>query len=580
MEQKIALTTELEALREENRELGKAVKKLERELRVTKSFLDKVTQTVEAKDTLGSVLSAANARQKAYTDILLDSCPSIIWLLDNGGRFVLSTKVFLTETGMPNFDFIKNKCYDEVLGAFLSPEKLEELADAMAQVKATHAPMLLNGWIDFSKSGSARYYSIELMSIGGETGAHAGITEGVLVLLIDLTEIFYEKQRAEAANSAKSDFLASMSHEIRTPMNAILGMSEMLNRSELSEEQRKYLGDIRKSSQSLLAIINDILDFSKIEAGKMELVETSFNLYMLLDNLASMFRLMLADKSLGFTLDIAADVPKIIQGDENRLRQVLTNLLSNAHKYTRAGGVTLRVWLNEKGLLRFDVEDTGIGIRPDDAGKLFSPFEQLDTRKNRNVVGTGLGLAISYNLCVMMGGRLWLKSEYGKGSTFSVELPCVPAEAVIEESVVSEEAFTAPGARVLLVDDLDINLAVAEAMIGTYEIATDLAKNGPSAIEQAKKTHYDIIFMDHMMPEMDGIEATARIRALGGWNSEVPIIALTANAIAGMEEVFLQNQFDGFLSKPMNFEALGACLRRWLPPGMVVEREDAPQPPQ
>lgn len=561
-------------LLEENKQLKLQVSKLSRELRVSQRFLEKVTQTVEAKDTLGFALSAANAKQRAYTDMLLDSCPNIILLLDDAGRFVLSTKVFLTVTGTHNFDYIKNKTYEEVFSSFVQPETLQKLSDAVGTVVTTKETAILNEWIDFEGDGKARYYSIELMSIGGEKGVDAGISAGVLAVFMDLTDFMREKQRAEAANNAKSDFLASMSHEIRTPMNAILGMSEMLGRSDLGPAQLKYLSDIKKSSQSLLAIINDILDFSKIEAGKLDVLVSSYNLRMLLDNLHSMFSLLFRDKKLKLHFHVHDNVPPTILGDENRLRQVLTNLLSNSMKYTNEGRVEFSAWLSDSGMLRFDIQDTGIGIRQDDIARLFRPFEQLDTYKNKNVVGTGLGLAISHRLCKLMGGNLWLESVYGVGSTFSVSIPCVVSDgSAVEARAEDLEEFLAPNAKVLVVDDIDINLSVAEAMMGALGITPELALNGATAVKLASQNQYDLIFMDHMMPEMDGVETTKLIRLIGGRCASVPIVALTANAINGMEKMFLENQFDDYLPKPLKFSALNLCLRRWLPTNLLHAKQ-------
>jgi signal transduction histidine kinase/ActR/RegA family two-component response regulator len=561
-------------LTEQIKQLTKERNKLFRELRINKNFLDKVNKTLEAKDALGSALSAANAKQKAYTDMLLESCPGIILLLDDNDELVLSTKIFLTLTDTANFDYLKGRSYKEVFSGHLHPEALDRFNAAVKNVKHTKEDQYIYEWIDFGNRDDFRYYSIELMNVGVSKGGNAGIESGILTVFLDLTDVIREKERVEAANSAKSDFLATMSHEIRTPMNAIIGMTEMLSRTEPTGEQRKYISDIQNASHSLLSIINDILDFSKIEAGKLDVTYDGFNLLAMLDRLNSMFSVMYHSKGLSFDYEAADDLPELIIGDENRLQQILTNILSNALKYTNEGGVTLRATVDAANKLRFDVKDTGIGIRPDDIKKLFTPFEQLDLRKNKNIVGTGLGLAISHRLCKLMDGDMTVESDYGNGSCFSVVIPYVKTDSVsVDEKGDVPPEFSAPEAKILVVDDIDINLAVAEALLSTFKIQPDLAQSGKQALKMVEDKTYDIILMDHMMPNMDGVETTKNLRSMGRYLGSVPVIALTANAISGMKEMFLKNGFNDFIAKPLDIADLNIALRKWLRPELIKAEE-------
>ena len=564
----LALVNENKKLLDEIAELNRELKKCQRELRVSNGFLDKVTKSSDAKDALNTALSNANIKQRAYTDMLLHSCPNIIVLFDDTGRFVLSTDALMTEMDIPNFDYIKNRSYNDVLPPYLTDEGMKAFSAAFGKALSTSEVIGFDALVDFTRSGIPRFYSFEISTAG--LGKSNNTMTGVLVVMIDLTDLMHEKQRAEEANKAKSDFLANMSHEIRTPMNAIMGLSEMLARSDMTAMQKKYVSDIRKASSALLVIVNDILDFSKIEAGKMELYNSNYNLKQLLDNLRSMFTVFCRDKQLYMDVIISDNLPEMAYGDETRLRQIITNLLSNAVKYTKSGGITFNAW-HEDCFLRFDITDTGVGIRDEDRSKLFEPFEQLDVRKNRNVIGTGLGLTITYSLCKLMGGTLWFESIYGEGSTFSVSIPYEKENEKIVEYKSETIEFIAPEAKVLIVDDIEINLAVAEALLSINKITPDLALSGKEAIELARRNQYDAIFMDHMMPEMDGIETTKHIRGLNGWNEAVPIIALTANAIAGVEQFFLENRMDDFLPKPVDTASLNRCLKKWLPSDIVIE---------
>ena len=564
------LIEENQKLREEVEQLNRELKKSARELRINNSFLDKVTKAADAKDTLNTALSEANIKQRAYTDMLLQSCPNIIILFDSEGSFVLSTEAFMKATGTPNFNYVKNRKYTEIFPKYFSEENMEAFDAAFKKTGSSDESIHFDAFVDFNRSNQPRFYSIELSRTGDELNKESDMS-GVLAVMVDLTDFIHEKQRAEDANNAKSDFLANMSHEIRTPMNAIIGMSEMLGRSDMNEQQQKYVSDIKKSSGALLSIINDILDFSKIEAGKIELINNDYNIKMLLEHLYSIFAALCGEKKLKIEIDISPDFPETVFGDETRVRQILTNLLSNAVKYTQQGSIKLKAGFPENNSLQFEVSDTGIGIRSEDRERLFRPFEQLDIQKNKNIIGTGLGLAITHNLCLLMGGRLWLESVYGEGSVFYVNIPYFEADKTVFTEPGEIAGFLAPEAKILIVDDIDINLTVVEALLGVFGITPDLAQSGKKALELAGANRYDMIFMDHMMPEMDGIETTKHIRELGGRNSEVPVIALTANAIAGVEQMFLENKFNDFLPKPVVITALNRCLRKWLPDNILTE---------
>jgi len=493
--------------------------------------------------------------------ILLEFCPNVVFLLDKEGKFVFCSKALYRESGYSDLQ-PENRSYKEVLPDILDEKSCSLLMEAIEETLKTAEPSSLTDYFDFGERGFPRYCAVELTPIEGEA-------PGVVAVFNDLTVYKAEKDRADAADSAKSDFLSAMSHEIRTPMNAILGMAEIMSRAHLDEKQKKYVDNIKSSSNALLAIINDILDFSKIEAGKIDIGKNRYDPHTLFDSLYDTFSPLFKNKNLEFYFSVSKNIPDSVYGDEKHLKQILSNILSNALKYTPEGHVEFFAWICENEILHVGIHDTGIGIRPEDLKKMFLPFEQLDIRKNKNVIGTGLGLAISRRLCELMNGSLSVESTYGSGTTFTIDIPCSsqPEDASSAEENLAE--FTAPDAMVLVVDDIDINLSVAEAMLHIFGITPDLAQSGREAAAMAAAKEYDMIFMDHMMPEMDGFETMRRIRAIGPHYEFTPIVVLTANVINNAERMFLANGFNGFLPKPIEVNALNLCLRKFLPGELI-----------
>ncbi len=525
---------------------------------------------------------------------------------------------------------------------------------------------------------------------------------GHAMILVDLTENYNmmeqlkeAKLRAEEANESKSNFLSNMSHEIRTPMNAIVGMTEILLRSDLSEQDRGYLMNIKNSGASLLTIINDILDFSKIESGKLEIIEEEYEPMSILSDLSMIFLNRIGDKPIELIFDIDKDLPNRLYGDSIRIRQVIINIANNAIKFTEAGYVRLTIKMTRMAEadmvdLAISIRDSGQGIKPDDLKKLFGSFQQVDTKKNRNKEGTGLGLAISKQLVENMGGQIGVRSEYGKGSEFYFNIPqrvvgsqiaaVIKEEAIVHEpmvvsglmrdqrlleqmkhmaegyglryvdcyqardngdkvdfffvdegvyrdlkeniekhfvangtelcvlqnpmrenvwneqvtvvnkplytlnfcQVINHETtavfvetdnvmnFVAPQAQILIVDDNEMNLKVARGLLQPLRMNLDTASSGKQAIEMVQEKRYHIVFMDHMMPVMDGVETTQNIRKLADeYIQNMPIIALTANAVMGAREIFKEAGMNDFVAKPIELKDICSKIRAWLPNELV-----------
>ncbi len=427
------------------------------------------------------------------------------------------------------------------------------------------------------------------------------VTVGLLILLVFNFAVLmvYNKKLSEAAeaanqaNEAKSYFLSTMSHDIRTPMNAILGLNEMVLRDCHDEEIVAYSESIRTAGKTLLGLINDILDFSKIEAGKMDIINVDYNFVSLLNDLVNMVQGKAADKGLKLNLDIDRNIPMILNGDEIRIKQIITNILSNAVKYTKEGSITFKAGFEriegdkDSVKLCISVSDTGIGIKKEDLDRLFVAFERIEEKKNRNIEGTGLGMSIAQSFLAMMGSHMKVESEYGKGSTFSFTLvqgvrdwnPIGNYEETfkraISERQTYRERFTAPHARLLVVDDTPVNLSVFQSLLKRTKVQIDTAGSGDEGIVLYKQKHYDVIFLDHMMPDKDGIETLKEMKIItDSPNSETPIICLTANAISGIREMYINAGFDDYITKPIDPDRLETLLLQYIPKGKIAPPSD------
>ncbi|MDD6492826.1 MAG: response regulator [Firmicutes bacterium] len=389
------------------------------------------------------------------------------------------------------------------------------------------------------------------------------------------------KNDAIAANVAKSQFLANMSHEIRTPLNGILGMDTILLEECKDDNLKEYAQNIQSAGQSLLSIINDILDISKIEAGKLELLPVEYELFSVINDCYNITKVRAASKSLFFQMEIDPKLPSCLMGDEVRIRQIINNLLSNAVKYTKEGTVTLSIGYESlpqnQILLKIAVKDMGIGIREEDLNKLFNAFTRIDEKRNRNIEGTGLGLNLTKNLAEMMGGKICAESTYGKGSCFTVTIPqkVINPEPMgdfekryqqfLNTSETQVLSIVAPDAQILVVDDVEINLKVIKGLLKKTCIQIDTAESGMECLEHVRNKKYDLIFLDHMMPEMDGIETLEKMKLLtDNPNKNTPVIMLTANATRGAKKEYMEAGFSDYLTKPVKEEDLQEMLARYL----------------
>ena len=411
---------------------------------------------------------------------------------------------------------------------------------------------------------------------------------------------------AGANNSSPVEmYVANVSHEIRTPMNAILGFSELILSSDNMEEIKSYARDIKRASGNLLSIINDLLDVSKIESGKLELIPTPYYLYNMLNDVENIISIPVHNKGLEFRTDFSPEIPGKLFGDETRIRQTLINIINNAIKYTREGYVSFSAdyeYVDKQEAKRllnrseddipanedydyirliFKIKDTGIGIKEEDVKHVFDKFRQVDADVNKGIEGTGLGLSIALQLTQMMGGSIEVESTYGCGTTFTVILlqevvdkkklsSYVLSKKKDEEPTVDRYLY-APNAKVLVVDDNEMNIKIMVGLLKRYQIAADTATDGFQAIEMLQENTYNLIFMDHMMPKMDGIETLEKLRAMDNDNNEAIVVALSANAIVGAREMFLEHGFDDFMSKPVETPRIEEILKLWLPENLVIE---------
>jgi signal transduction histidine kinase/DNA-binding NarL/FixJ family response regulator len=537
---------------------------------VTTFAEDKNNDARQAKDSFVGALSATPDPM-----ILLDSLNRVTYI-SNSFMKMINIERPSHAKGRSVFDLLKDKNLKDLFYELLSK----------GDSSHTSHEIILDG--------QQYFFEIEVSKLSTEP-------RGYLISIVNITPVMKAKFEAEAASRSKSAFLATMSHEIRTPLNAIIGLSDIELQKELPKDARINLEKIHNSGDALLAIINDILDISKIETGNFDLIPVDYDIPSLVNDTVQLNIVRIGSKNLIFKLKIDETIPVRLFGDELRIKQILNNLLSNAFKYTEKGSVTLIISWEKRGddaWVIFAIQDTGQGIRQQDLPKLFSEYRQLDAKANRHIEGTGLGLSITKNLVSLMEGKIGVESEYGKGSVFTVRLP----QRIVDETPIGEtiarnlESFRfkdvhynqslrlarsyMPYGKVLVVDDVETNLDVAKGLMLPYGLSIDTASSGSEAIGKIRAagdgdeaSRYDAIFMDHMMPGMDGLEAVRIIRneLSGNYGRTVPIIALTANALAGNEKMFLAHGCNAFISKPIDIMQLDTALNTWVRDKQSVE---------
>ena len=507
-------------------------------------------------------LQQALEYERIHLRTLLDTLPDLVWLKDVKGVYLSCNQRFTQFFGAPEVEIVGRSDFD-----FVERELAEFFLEHDRKAMMAGRPSRNEEWITFASDGHQEL----LETIKCPLVSQEGEIIGVLGIGRDITErklaeigLAEARREADAANRAKSDFLATMSHEIRTPMNGIIGMVQLLGYTELTAEQKEYLNSIETAAGNLLSLINDILDLSRIESGKIELEYADFSLRKAVEDMILTQQSRISQKQLTLHKDIAPDLPELLYGDELRIKQILLNLLGNAIKFTDSGAISVTLQLLEQDesrtVVRLTVSDTGVGISPEAMEKIFNPFEQADSGISRRFGGTGLGLSISRKLITLMGGEITVESAPGAGSSFHVVLPLMPSRIVPSASSIESvfrEPLKARAFKVLIVDDDILSLRTTEMLMKKQGNTSVTADSGTDGFELWQQGDFDLILSDLRMPVMDGFEFVKRIRAKeqesGG---HIPVIALTADALKGTDEAAMKAGFDGYLAKPFRVKDL------------------------